>query len=383
MKVRISFCSLDYPGMNSVVQHGYGPQYNVKCHKLTPKTVIVTNNMNFKSWECLPSFCLPSSFLSGPASLRETKSVIYPCFSGRCQVGCPCIQCLESVEEKTFTIQEYYQNHHMYHHAAHLTCEFCCQILDTFPSFSCFKKNIGYKFVLSWLFSHSYGDIDSKRKMPRRAWNLDNKPAVNHNELKTCDECNESFKTSFNKDRHYMNVHYKQKYQCAECLQWFGRKDNLKKHILNVHEAHESLDEDYITENVMEEIDEEDLEIRNDSGSNSFQWKCHDCDKNFSSKFNLGVHKKKVKKCEKCDKSFCNNKMLKVHMKFSHGIHPFECETCHEKFSTKQTLNRHEQAKKVASCDECGAKFCNSRSMDSHQSKHWWGKFMENKEDKS
>ena len=149
---------------------------------------------------------------------------------------------------------------------------------------------------------------------------------------------------------------------------------------LNNHskDMYESEDEDDITENVLEE-DQEDLEIREDSGLNSFQWKCNDCDKNFSSKFNLGVHKKKMQQCDNCDKSFCSKKIMKVHMKFSHGINPFECKTCLEKFSSKRNLNRHEQARNVATCNECGAKFCNSRSMDSHQSKHWMANFMKNK----
>ena len=387
MKVQITCFSLDSTGINSVAQHGYGPQHDVKCHKLTPKTVIVTKHTDFKSWECQPTFSLPSCLLSGPASLRETKSVIYPCVYGKCQVGCPCIICMESVDVKKCTIQEYYQSHQMYHHAAHLSCEFCCQILITFPAFSYYKRKMGEKFVPSWLFSHTYGNIDCKTKMPRRARNPDN-------ELKTCDECNASFKTSFNKDRHYMNVHYKQKYECSECKQLFGRQDNLKKHRRYVHEAqkiniggdlnnhskdmYESEDEDDITENVLEE-DQEDLEIREDSGLNSFQWKCNDCDKNFSSKFNLGVHKKKMQQCDNCDKSFCSKKIMKVHMKFSHGINPFECKTCLEKFSSKRNLNRHEQARNVATCNECGAKFCNSRSMDSHQSKHWMANFMKNK----
>ena len=233
---------------------------------------------------------------------------------------------------------------------------------------------MGEKFAPSWLFSRTYGDIDSKKKIK------------NQSELKTCNECSASFKTSFNLDRHYMNMHYKKKYECDECLQLFGREDNLKKHIMNAHDAQkiyvgehlkdynkgidDSVDEDNISESAMEK-DTDDLEIKKDSGSNSFGWKCDKCNKNFSSKFNLGVHKKKMQKCENCDISFCNKTMLKVHMKFSHGITPFECKICFEKFSTKQNLKRHEQAKKVANCDECGAKFCNSRSVNSHQYKHF------------
>jgi len=380
MKVQIACCSLDFTaGTNNVNQHGYGPQYDVKCHKLTPKTEIVSYNVNFKRWECQPTFCLPSSRLSGPASLKETKTVIYPCMYGKCQVGCPCIHCLESGDEKTCSIQERFQNHQMYHHAAHLSCEFCRQILEIFPAFSYFKKKSGEEFEPSWLFSHTYGDIDSKKKMKRRARNPGNKSQVNENDLKTCDECNASFKTSFNLDRHYMNVHYKQKYQCPECPQLFGRHDNMKRHLKYVHEAPKAnVSGDDISENVME-IVEDDLDITEDSGLNSFHLKCDDCEKTFMNKFNLGVHKKKMHKCENCDKTFCSKSFLKVHMKFSHGVNPFECKTCLEKFSSRGNLNRHEQARKVASCEECGAKFCNSRSMDIHQSKHFWEKFMANK----
>ena len=81
-----------------------------------------------------------------------------------------------------------------------------------------------------------------------------------------------------------------------------------------------------------------------------------------------------MQKCENCDKRYCNKTMLKVHMKFSHGIAPFEFKICYEKFTAKRSLTRHELSKKVASCDECGAKLCNDRSMKSHKSVHFWEK---------
>jgi transcription elongation factor Elf1 len=57
---------------------------------------------------------------------------------------------------------------------------------------------------------------------------------------------------------------------------------------------------------------------------------------------------------------------LKAHRKFKHGSKQFECKTCMTGFSSLWSLERHKKSRNMASCEECSATFCNSRSVNIH-----------------
>ena len=54
-----------------------------------------------------------------------------------------------------------------------------------------------------------------------------------------CEDCGKRFDTTSHRNRHYKNVHFKQKrYGCEICRKAFGRKDNFQRH-MKIHEAKE------------------------------------------------------------------------------------------------------------------------------------------------
>ena len=104
-----------------------------------------------------------------------------------------------------------------------------------------------------------------------------------------------------------------------------------------------------------------------DSNIKSIIAKCEKCDKDFSSKFNLSVHERKIKySCEECDESFCSKCAKSAHMKAKHGKQGFHCSNCAKEFSTKQHLKTHVQNKSANPCAQCSANFCNSHALKCH-----------------
>ena len=85
------------------------------------------------------------------------------------------------------------------------------------------------------------------------------------------EDCGKRFVSSRNRDRHYKNVHFKQKgYECETCQKAFGRIDNLQRH-MEMHKGKKELanksdseDEDFEKSSNSEDTsdDGEDIEGR-------------------------------------------------------------------------------------------------------------------------
>ena len=122
------------------------------------------------------------------------------------------------------------------------------------------------------------------------------------------------------------------------------------------HSSHTS-DEAKVCENDIEDSD----------SSDSILNVCKNCYQDFSSKFNLGRHEKKIKHCcEECQDSFCLKSTLSAHMKAKHGKKGFRCSNCEQEFSTKQNLRRHVENRSAHQCDQCSAVFCNAHALQGH-----------------
>ena len=174
MKVNISFSTLDRTQALPSVSEEVKTPRSISCHKLTPLSKTYEST-NYCVWSCKPTSCLPSTFLFGPASLRIERTVIYPCEYHKCQIGCPCKRCIGNGEWNT--VQDEFYEHQLYHQAPHLSCQFCCQLLEFFPFLSyrkVMKEYIGdyfprEKYVLrvfvSWQFQHRYSYQTTRKSL--------------------------------------------------------------------------------------------------------------------------------------------------------------------------------------------------------------------------
>ena len=375
MKTVLHFSALDRKTLNSVT--------NVKkdevhrgCHNLSQlyEDKTQTSDPTWRKWVYEMTACHPSSFLYGPACLREGHILIYPCQRMQCVIRCPCRVCMDHVHQDSgHSLQDDFQDHKQYHSAPHMTCIFCTEILRLLPGFN-FRKVIfcdpGQPFpapsilVLkkAYAFEHIYIDPDTVPK----------------NRLK-CEECGLCFKKSCNRERHVRNVHYQQKYECRECGKLFGRADNLKKHT-KVHQGlgknitadeTESSDEDLELMGELSDVDK-DIDDTN-SGCDSPDSnkvtiiKCEKCDKEFSKNYNLKVHMRKKKdSCQECKDYFCSKSALSAHLKAHHGTKDFECSACGKEFSAKHSLKRHSENSSMNACVSCNYVSCNAYDLKTH-----------------
>ena len=84
------------------------------CHILTEIT-----QLNDKNWIYNGTFSPPCKYLYGPASLKDTRVIVYPCQYYKCQIRCPCFICRSHTTTESSNLLE---NHQTYHLAPHSTC---------------------------------------------------------------------------------------------------------------------------------------------------------------------------------------------------------------------------------------------------------------------
>ena len=136
MKVEVSFSSLDRKGNPgcSVTNYIKDPRFGVGgCHNLSPLYELkVTDDPDYHVWQYKPTACLPNSYLYGPASIKDSKVVVYPCYRRKCVIQCPCKLC-RGIQEEYPNYQEDFEDHRRYHHAAHLGCTLCSNMLSVLP----------------------------------------------------------------------------------------------------------------------------------------------------------------------------------------------------------------------------------------------------------
>ena len=290
--------------------------------------------------------------LHGPASLRESRAIVYPCSKFLCRVPCPCHKCRKKMYHCVTTecgetcgdcteCRADYDDHLLFHRAVHLSCKFCSNISRHIPNF---------KFVICELAGYS-PDLYEKQTSAdvfihiQSSINPHLKPEHDQFSNRQCDKCKKKFKTIRDLRRHERSIHYLEKFQCIECGSKFTRKDNMEVH---VKIAHSTADHDL---------------------------KCQICNSTFSKKCHYERHCKLVsRKCDICSKEFCSIKQFQQHIKREHSKH--SCDNCSKCFPDKAQLKRHIEAAQTAPdvfvhhCVECNNNFCTLQSLVRHIKTH-------------
>ncbi|EAT44162.1 AAEL004444-PA [Aedes aegypti] len=169
----------------------------------------------------------------------------------------------------------------------------------------------------------------------------------------SCDVCLKRFsqKSSLNTHKkihmRYWSIH--KPFQCNQCSASFGRKPYLEIH------------------------------LRTHSGERPFACDREGCDKRFSQKSTLNIHKRvhdpnhRPFTCEHCPATFCRKPYLDIHIRSHTGERPFECVTCLKRFSQRSTLNIHKRihtGERPYACDICNKTFAVKSYVTAHRWSH-------------
>ncbi|XP_053684008.1 zinc finger protein 12-like isoform X1 [Sabethes cyaneus] len=169
----------------------------------------------------------------------------------------------------------------------------------------------------------------------------------------SCDVCLKRFsqKSSLNTHKkihmRYWSIH--KPFQCNQCSASFGRKPYLEIH------------------------------LRTHSGERPFVCDREGCDKRFSQKSTLNIHKRvhdpnhRPFICEHCPATFCRKPYLDIHIRSHTGERPFECSTCLKRFSQRSTLNIHKRihtGERPYACDICNKTFAVKSYVTAHRWSH-------------
>lgn len=114
--------------------------------------------------------------------------------------------------------------------------------------------------------------------------------------------------------------------------------------------------------------------------TNPNAYQCELCNKNFKSKFNLGLHHMKIHgraedkpfKCDRCTQAFHKEYMLRNHMSSHEKV---QCPQCERILSSKTALNvhiinMHSDVDRRMICDSCGQEFLNKLCFERHVKEH-------------
>ncbi|KAF5286844.1 hypothetical protein FQA39_LY00377 [Lamprigera yunnana] len=231
-----------------------------------------------------------------------------------------------------------------------------------------------------------------------------------------CNLCDESFRRHSNlvqhRNRHHLKmkkkvkdyvcycgevVHSKKKFawhkevhdakpkSCTQCSEKFVHMASLTRHMRKAHNERFVPAEHRSTENVVCPIckgvylkSSLEVHLRNHSGVRPFA--CTVCSKDFTTKWNLKLHKwthatraSKPYKCDQCKGAFIREMDYVAHMNSHKSVRPYTCNHCGAQFIRKYNCQRHvkehENAKTFA-CQICSKSFHRSYYLKDHMRVH-------------
>ena len=387
------------------------------CHAFTIKYQCDEESVKV---ELIPGKLLVNKWLFGPASMLNSKAVIYPCSRFWCSVPCPCQTCCEQPPVSSCQVpanqscgckdcMKKLSEHFKFHKALHTKCKFCLHLIEKIPNFNFWFLSSGKRGVLYNRNSREHFLIKNlvvNCKPP--AWLLNTNCATYYvkpegyekrkQELEasgwvTCDECNYSVRCTQQLKEHIQLNHLvsirffhcyfsgseenKMVYMnCSQCENTYESKKELKRHILKVH-YEKTFDCDFCAEVFTRE---ENLERHKNHVHypQEEKFSCSDCGKKFQRKDNFDRHQSLLHlssesekiACDLCASKFSLKANLDRHNRLSlnkDGSHRFQCSDCDEKFCTGKILKEHHNREHVTlSCEDCGLSFAAKSSLDLH-----------------
>ncbi|XP_066097579.1 zinc finger protein 366 [Saccopteryx bilineata] len=119
-----------------------------------------------------------------------------------------------------------------------------------------------------------------------------------------------------------------------------------------------------------------------DVGGAQKRWQCPNCEKSYTSKYNLVTHILghsgiKPHACSRCGKLFKQLSHLHTHMLTHQGTRPHKCQVCHKAFTQTSHLKRHmmqHSEVKPHNCRVCGRGFAYPSELKAHEAKHASGR---------
>lgn len=121
------------------------------------------------------------------------------------------------------------------------------------------------------------------------------------------------------------------------------------------------------------------IDAKSEKGIASKSWACKFCNKKFTSRMSMEVHKNqhtgdRPYKCADCHKGFASKYTLTAHMKIhSDRKRPYACQTCPKTFYSHQNLVQHERTHtgvKEHVCNICDKAFGTAHNLEVHNIVH-------------
>lgn len=196
--------------------------------------------------------------------------------------------------------------------------------------------------------------------------------------------CGEVFH-SVKKLEWHKEIHDPKPKQCLYCSQKFIHSASLTRHIRHNHDNAYLPNKGNKLENVQCPICHQQylktslpMHMRIHSGEKPFS--CTTCSKEFSTKWNLQLHKwthasrnSKPFKCKLCKSAFIMINDYQAHMRSHRNIRPYICNHCGRQFIRKYNCIRHVREHELTKsyvCQECGKSFHRSYYLTEHMRMH-------------
>ncbi|CAL4125098.1 unnamed protein product [Meganyctiphanes norvegica] len=163
-------------------------------------------------------------------------------------------------------------------------------------------------------------------------------------------------------------------YQCSLCNKTFNLSSNLNRH-MSTHIGGKQ----YKTRQNFDDIKDKQNIVKNQIAySEESSYHCRQCDKAFSSEFNLKRHSNsihtvgKIYQCNQCNNTFSRKDYLVTHLRTHTGEKPYQCNLCNKTFTESSNLNRHaskhtgKKQSQSIKCKQCDTAFTRKDNLLKH-----------------